>query len=164
MLLVFLFLLIFSSPAFADSVKDLGTFGFVCGEQDVKTDIFDSRANSPILQTKVNEINFGFKPKLEINLELGLKTINILGVQDRKIFVFGADDSNSKDAAKSIKADYGICIRYDSVNDIDTFRGETGIKFPVQLGNDEIIRFLKIDSYPALISIEGSKEKFENKN
>lgn len=165
--LAFLFIFIFSSSVYANSIKsikELGTFGFVCEERAEKINIIDPGVNSSILQTKIEKINLNFKPKLKINSELGLKTINIPGIQNKKIFIFGVDDVNSKDAAKSIKADYGVCIRYDSINDIDTFRQETGIKFPVQLGNDGIIRFLKIDSYPTLISIEGSNENIKKDN
>ncbi len=164
MYLIIFFILFITTAAQGNQIKDLGSYGFVCEERIEKINIIDHRVNSPILQTKIEKINLSFNPKLKVNSELNLKTMNIPSAQDRKIFVFGVDDPNSKDAAKSIKADYGICIRYDSVNEIDAFRLETGIKFPVQLGNDEIIKFLKIDSYPTLISIEGSNKNSEKNN
>ena len=71
-----------------------------------------------------------------------------------KIFVFSCFDEASTELAPTLGFDYGLCIDYNSLNDIEDFRNKTGISEPVQAANDEIIKTFGVTSYPALITVK----------
>ena len=71
-----------------------------------------------------------------------------------KIFVFSCFDEASTELAPTLGFDYGLCIDYNSLNDIEDFRNKTGISKPVQAANDEIIKAFGVTSYPALITVK----------
>ena len=74
--------------------------------------------------------------------------------QGTKIFVFSCYDEESIGLAKRLDFDYGLCIDYNSLNDIEDFKNKAGIKQPVEAANAGIVSAYGINSYPALIRIK----------
>ena len=145
---------VFMSPAWAVDVRDLGSYGFTCQMQ--KSPDFQ-QANSIMETISLSHIDFSYQPRGLSNdagkeHKFQLKG-NVDSLNNKTIFVFSALDENSLNKAKTITADYGVCIEYTSLDDIKRFREASGVTFPIQLGNDDIISFFKIQSYPSLITI-----------
>jgi len=153
-LLFLTFLTVYISPVLAMNIIDLGSYGFTCQAQKLPDfhQIY-SDADSFSLE----HIDFSYRPKgltkgareeLQFKLKGAPNSLN-----NKTIFVFSALDDNSVLRAKTVHADYGVCIAYNSLDDIKHFREASGVTFPIQLGNDDTISFFKIQSYPALITI-----------
>ena len=76
---------------------------------------------------------------------------------EAKIFVFSCYDEESVKAASVINFDYGLCINYKSMDDIRGFKERAGIKRPVQIANDEMVKAFGVSSYPALITVHDNE-------
>ena len=70
-----------------------------------------------------------------------------------KIFVFSCYDEDSIKIASAVNFDYGLCIDYKSMDDIRDFKERAGIKRPVQIADDEMVKALGVTSYPALVTV-----------
>ena len=79
---------------------------------------------------------------------------NLVIPQGTKIFVFSCYDEESLSLAKRLDFDYGLCIDYNSLSDIEDFKNKAGIKQPVEAANAGIVSAYGINSYPALIRIK----------
>jgi len=158
--LFFLNLLFTASYAKEDTI-DLGETGFSSPVQFKETD--KDYAGQYILRNipkniNLKEIKFFYKsalPKHEgpsttrrssFRKNLGLPA----GV---KIFVFSCYDPESARVAPTLNLDYGLCIEYKSLDDIRDFKERVGIRQPVQIANDEMVKALGVTSYPALITV-----------
>ncbi|MDP3787284.1 MAG: hypothetical protein Q8R05_07075 [Candidatus Omnitrophota bacterium] len=74
-----------------------------------------------------------------------------------KIFVFSCYDEDSIKIASAVNFDYGLCIDYKSMDDVRDFKERAGIKRPVQIADDEMIKALGITSYPALVTVHNDE-------
>lgn len=84
-----------------------------------------------------------------------LKTTVQLPLGSKMLF-FTCRDTIPQDIAKNIS--YGYCLGYKSLQDIEQFREEHKIKFPVQpLLSDKICEWLGITSLPAVVTIKGAE-------
>ncbi len=72
----------------------------------------------------------------------------------KSIFVFGVNDEASEAAAAKVKADMGLCVEYNNLQDLSSFRERTKITFPVQLANDYIVSVFDLKSYPVLVKVK----------
>lgn len=146
----------------SQDVIDLGETGFSCPLQ--LTVVNKDHAMRSILDgvsgnTSSRSINPFFKSNLpghsgppEMRHVSFKKNLSIpIGT---KIFVFSCFDEASMELASKLGFDYGLCIDYNSLNDIENFRNKTGISEPVQAANDEIIKVFGVTSYPALITVK----------
>ena len=155
LLISFTILGVFMSPAWAVDVRDLGSYGFTCHMQKPS----DFEQMKPDMDSlSLGHVDFSFHPKgLSQSVKEKHKFVvkdNVGNLNNKTIFVFSALDKNSVNQSKTTAADYGICIEYNSLDDIKNFREASGVKYPIQLGNENIISFFKIQSYPALITIK----------
>lgn len=158
--LFFLNLLVTVSYAKEDTI-DLGETGFSSPVQFKETD--RDYARQYILRNipkniNLKEIKFSYRsalPKhhgpsttrrLSFRKNLGLPT-------GTKIFVFSCYDLESARVAPTLNFDYGLCIEYKSLDDIRDFKERVGIRQPVQIANDEMVKALGVTSYPALITV-----------
>lgn len=118
--------------------KDL--FGNVSKKINVNPIKFSYKSSIPkhLGTPQIRRLNF----KKNLNLPIGAK-----------IFVFSCHDEESIRIAPKVNFDYGLSIEYKSMNDIRDFKAMTGIKKPVQLANDRIVKAFGITSYPALITV-----------
>jgi len=73
--------------------------------------------------------------------------------QGAKIFVFSCDDEESIKAASVVNFDYGLCIEYDSPDDIRDFKKSLKLRQPLVTANDAAIKAFGLTSYPALITV-----------
>lgn len=156
-------LIIFTNTSLAwEDIVDLGERGF-SRQINLK-----NKGISSHLTYKNNfylkEVDFAYKAKL-IKHE-GQVKIRRFGFkknpgipQGTRIFVFSCYDEDSVKLASTVDFDYGLCIEYKSLGDIEGFKEKAGINKPVQIANDEILESFKINSYPALIAIK--EDEFE---
>ncbi len=164
LLLCLFFLSLFTLGTFAsEDAIDLGEIGFSCplDFSQLENDYAAINKNvpgkvnlsvvSPSYESNLVKHNgppslrrFKFKEKLKIPL----------GV---KIFVFSCYDQESMKLASQINFDYGLCIEYKSLGDIENFRQKAGIKQPVQIANDQMVNSFKITSYPGLITVKSDE-------
>jgi len=168
-LLCLLLLMVFDLNA--EEIVDLGSYGFVCEEKiniikqghsnyintHSKLINFDKSVDLSFIHEPVKELSSREKM---VSFKTGGKGIN----KKIKIFVFSATDQLSIEKAKNITADYGLCIKYSSINDIGSFREKTGVVFPIQLGNKDIVEYLKISEYPAIVTINNGEITVETIN
>jgi len=152
------------SSGFTDEIVDLGVIGFTCDirkEKIYNEDIFHLKREDNLRKIHQEEINMGYKSGLEkYSGELKINRFQLeedLTMPTHRIFVFSAVDPLSEEKARKVSADYGLCIEYNSFEDIDSFRNKTNIKYPIQLANDSAVRFLKLTSYPALVIIKNGE-------
>jgi len=152
------FLILFASISFAsEDITDLGETGFSC-PLDIKTNR-GSFILTPKNNLYLNPVNLSYKSGL--NKHDGLpETRHLsfkknLGIpQGTKIFIFSCYDEKSIELVKKLDFDYGLCIEYKSLNDIEDFKKKTGIRHPVQIANEKIVSAFGINSYPALITVK----------
>lgn len=141
----------------AQEIIDLGAAGVTCKINSVGMDLNSfKQANPTPVNTRVNLQFDGTKHLskwLDEDVHFTLENYPQTAAP-KTIFVFSAFDSSSIEKAKEINADYGLCIQYNSLEDIKAFREQSGARFPIALGNENIIRFFKINSYPCLITIQ----------
>ena len=71
-----------------------------------------------------------------------------------KIFVFSCYDEDSLRAMSTVSFDYGLCIEYKSMDDIEEFRKNLKLKQPITMSNDETVKAFGVSSYPALIRVK----------
>ena len=163
LLLCLFFLAAFASVSYpSEDIIDLGEIGFSCPR-----DFKKSEKSLPLtLKNNVylNPINLAYKSKLPEHTgpsetrHLSFKK-NLNTPIGARIFVFSCYDAQSIKLASKLDFDYGLCIEYKSLADLDDFRKQAGIKQPVQIANDEIVEYFKISSYPALITVK--EDEFE---
>ncbi|MBU2222263.1 MAG: hypothetical protein KJ722_06540 [Candidatus Omnitrophica bacterium] len=152
------FLMMFASLSFAsEDVIDLGETGFSCSLA-IKTNGW-SFLTVPKNNLYLNPGNIFYKSRL--NKHDGLPEIRHIGFkknpgvpQGTRIFVFSCYDEESIDLAKRLDFDYGLCIDYKSLSDIEDFKNKAGIKQPVEIANERIVLAFGINSYPALITVK----------
>ena len=147
-ILFFLFFIL-SSWAKAQDISDLGTEGGTC-DITVQT--------VPMVETHTPTIE---EPSFNAHLE---KWTNGAYSEPRpdmlkmyvgkRVFVFGANDEASEAAAAKVKADMGLCVEYNNLQDLSSFRERTKITFPVQLANDYIVQVFDLKSYPVLVKVK----------
>jgi len=163
-LLFCLFALILSAAiSFAsEDTIDLGETGFSC-PLVIKTN-GEGLLAAPMNNFSLNPVNLSYKSGL--SKHDGPPEIRYIGFkknpsipQGTKIFVFSCYDEESIGLAKRLDFDYGLCIDYNSLNDIEDFKNKAGIKQPVEAANGGIVSAYGINSYPALITVK--EDKFE---
>ena len=155
---------------FAAEIQDLGIRGFTC-ELDLKkyenenSSFLEANKKDSLTFQEVTPIKNGYTPKIRKYTGETITKRFSLDSKDyftrRKIFIFSAKDDFSIAKAKEINADYGLCVEYDSLSDIDLFRKSSGFNVQVQLGNDAAIELLHVESYPALVTVNGNEIKIE---
>jgi len=72
----------------------------------------------------------------------------------KKVFVFGANDEARVAAATKVKADIGLCVEYRNLQNLNSFKEQTKITFPVELANDYVVSVFNLKSYPVLVTIK----------
>lgn len=152
------FLAAFASASYPwEDIIDLGEIGFSC-----PSDFKRNEKSFPLTfknNVYLNPINLSYKSKLPEHTgppetrRLSFKK-NLNTPIGTKIFVFSCYDSESAKLASEVSADYGLCLAYKSLSDIKDFKQKAGIKYPVQIANDNILESFKITSYPALITVK----------
>lgn len=165
--ILFLFLCIsfLARELWAQEIVDLGVEGAVCKINSTGIDLNSIRQTKPIEINNQVDLQFDGTKHLSKwqteNVQFVLENYPLPKgayrqnkIEKKTIFVFSALDSSSIEKAKEIKADYGLCIAYNSLEDIKAFREKSGAPFPIALGNMNIIRFFKINSCPCLITIQ----------
>ena len=70
-----------------------------------------------------------------------------------KIFVFSCDDEESLKMASTVNFDYGLCIEYESMDEIRDFKKSLKLTQPVGTADDETLKAFGVSSYPALITV-----------
>ncbi len=153
--IIFLFLFITFSCASAQDVIDLGTDGDTCPV---------TIQSVPIVNTDIPQAN---EPSYSAHLE---RWVNGSYSQPRpdmlkmyvgkKVFVFGANDEASIAAATKVKADIGLCVEYRNLQDLNSFKEQTKITFPVELANDYVVSVFNLKSYPVLVTIKESTVEY----
>jgi len=156
-------LLLFSGLCYADTIRviDLGVRGFttpinrseILSDYNRRLTDFGGAENPRIQAPSVPQ----FLPVLEKAQrgELSVKRFKLSGetaLSGKKIFVFSALDPVSLEVAQTVKPDYGICIEYRSLADIADFKKRAGINYMIQAGTEKTITFLKLKSYPAIVT------------
>lgn len=163
--ILFLVLFIYINSSFAEEIIDLGEDGFVCPlnpaqlKQEYSEEITHAVTLNPVSQ---NPIDISFHSNLKKHI--GPAKINKIpkGMlstipSGTKIFFFSADDTQSIEIAPQISANYGLCVNYNSLEDIADFQQKAGIKYPVQPATQDYINTFKIGSYPALVTIKDNE-------
>ena len=155
-ILFFLFFIL-SSWAKAQDISDLGTEGGTC-DITVQT--------VPMVETHIPMIE---EPSFNAHLE---KWTNGAYSEPRpdmlkmyvgkRVFVFGANDEASLEAAKKVKADMGLCVEYKNLQDLKFFREQTSIAFPVELANDYIVSVFNLKSYPVLVTVKENTVEYSS--
>lgn len=159
-LLLFLCLGFLARELWAQEIVDLGVEGAVCKINPTGIDLNSIRQTRPVEINNQASLSFDGTKHLsrwqseDVRFVLENYSQNKNKIDKKTIFVFSALDSSSIEKAKKIKADYGLCIAYNSWEDIKAFREKSGAHFPIALGNMNIIRFFKINSCPCLITIQ----------
>jgi len=151
-------LFVFAKPTFAsEDITDLGEIGF-SRQLNLKNKGITSHLTYKN-NFYIKDIDFAYKAKL-IKHEGPVK-IRRFGFkknpgipQGTRIFVFSCYDEDSVKIASAVNFDYGLCIEYKSLGDIEDFKEKAGINKPVQIANDDILESFKINSYPALITLK----------
>ncbi len=148
----------FTSASYpSEDIIDLGEIGFSCSIDFKKNE----KSFLATLKNNVylNPINFSYKGKP--NKHAGPPEIRHIGFkknpsvpQGTRIFVFSCYDEESIDLAKKLDFDYGLCIEYKSLNDIEDFKKKTGIRQLVEIANERIVSAYGINSFPALITVK----------
>lgn len=155
----------FLNPVFAEEVIDLGVTGFTCklNKAEILKD-HNKNLNAPAGRVNLNfnqEIDISYKARLSRHtggLEVNHIKLEAKGAQPKKvIYVFSASDSYSAEKAGEVNPDYGLCIEFNSLDDISAWREKAKVSWPIQIANDRIVRFLRLRSYPALVTIEGNE-------
>jgi hypothetical protein len=164
LLLCLFFLSLFTLGSFALSdVIDLGEIGFSC-----PLDLSKLENDYAVINKNVpGKVNLGIlNPSYESNLvkHNGPPSVRRFKFKEKlkipleaKIFVFSCYDQESIKLASQVNFDYGLCIEYKSLVDIENFRQKTGIKQPVQTANDQMVNSFKITSYPGLITVKSDE-------
>ncbi|MFC1510165.1 TlpA family protein disulfide reductase [Candidatus Omnitrophota bacterium] len=110
----------------------------------------------------INDVKLPKKVKVDIvTLRIGRKNSTIFNVKLKRkylegnkiIFVFSADDTQTIEMAKEVNADYGICVDCDDREDLNFFRNETDVKYPIILGDGSLAEIFQITAYPAVVII-----------
>lgn len=149
--------------SFAERIIDLGTYGFVCKIDRNKIAAAQIKKIKKTVSYKNFVSNIEINPNYNSSLSFykGGKDIRRFKLKNRgfikqkqKIFVFAVDDPLSRKMVKNINVDYGVCIKYNSLKEVEDFRTETGFNRPIQLGNDDLVSFLHLTNYPAVVTIE----------
>lgn len=161
---IILLVAVFTSTFSSAEIIDLGTYGSTCEIKQTSDYFFKGGDITQDFLLSFPKTDFSYKPRLTLNPTLEEKIIYKPGAFNKKIFIFGALDENSKLLSKNVNADYALCVNFTSVKDIVTFRAENDLKMPIQLANEETLKYLQIDSYPALITIKGSGEDAKDSN
>ena len=158
LLFCFFALILFVSISFAsEDTIDLGETGFSCplaiksnGEGSLTASMNDFSFNPVNISYKSGLGKHDGSPEIRhisFNKNLAIP-------QGTKIFVFSCYDEESLSLAKRLDFDYGLCIDYNSLSDIEDFKNKAGIKQPVEAANAGIVSAYGINSYPALIRIK----------
>jgi len=141
----------------SEEIIDLGETGFSC-PLEIKTNGENFLA-APRNNFSINPVNISYKSGL--GKHDGSPEIRLIGFkknpsipQGTKIFVFSCYDEESLGLAKRLDFDYGLCIDYNSLSDIEDFKNKAGIKQPVEAANAGIVSAYGINSYPALIRVK----------
>jgi len=152
-----------ASISFAsEDITDLGETGFSC-PLAIKAN-GDSFLIVPKNNLYLNPVNLSYKSKLPEHTgppetrRLSFKK-NLNTPIGTRIFVFSCYDVQSLKLASKLDFDYGLCIEYKSLSDIDEFKEKTGLRQPVQIANGRIVSAYGINSYPALITVK--EDEFE---
>ena len=144
-------------------IIDLGTFGSVC--------VREKNTNSP----KPSSVSL---KEMYKNADVSFSLRKIKGIKDqdsnaqvidpmdqmlenKTFFIFGTD-TVSLEKARNAKADYGICVKYNSALDVSRFIKDAELKFPVLLGNDDIVSLFKVSKYPIYATIKNGVVSIEN--
>lgn len=151
------------SVSFAsEDITDLGETGFSC-PLAIKTN-GESFLILPKNNLYLNPLNLSYKSGL--NKHDGPPEIRHIGFkknlgipQGTRIFVFSCYDEESIELVKKLDFDYGLCVDYKSLSDIEDFKNKAGIKQPVETANERIVSAFGINSYPALITAK--EDEFE---
>lgn len=164
-ILLFLFLVGFLSSALAEEIVNLGDDGFICPlnttqlKQEYSEEITHAVTLNPISQ---KPIDLSFHSNLKKHI--GPAKINSIPKKvfstvpsGTRIFFFSAGDTQSIEIAPQISANYGLCVNYNSLEDISNFQQKAGIKYPVQPATQDYIDAFKISSYPALVTIKDNE-------
>lgn len=79
-----------------------------------------------------------------------------------KIVFFGCNEECEK-FLKGKKFDYGYCIHFSSLEEVEEFKKKAGIDYPIALiTSDDLLRkFFGIKSYPAVVEVEGKVIKIK---
>ena len=156
------FLILFASVSFAlEDITDLGETGFsspIQFKEISKETPVRGMFGSISQNINIRPIKFSYKsaiPKYYGAPQIGhlsfRKNLSLpIGV---KIFVFSCYDEDSIKIASTVNFDYGLCIDYKSMADIRDFKERAGIKWPVQIADDKMIKVLGVTSYPALVTV-----------
>ena len=161
--MTFLILFIWSSVLSAETIIDLGVVGFannITKSFSANLRLSDNVVRSPEPYYKIksnlnlspNRGNQDKQPQTTI-FKLEKKT----GGHKKTILIFSALDPASAQKTQGSKIDYGVCVEYNSLDDIIIFREKTGVTYPIQLADAELVKFLKITTLPALVLIEGDR-------
>ena len=158
LLFCFFILILSAAVSFAsEDITDLGETGFSC-PLAIKTN-GESFLTASRNNFSLNLVNLSYKSGL--SKHDGSPEIrhisfnkNLVIPQGTKIFVFSCYDVESLSLAKRLDFDYGLCIDYNSLSDIEDFKNKAGIKQPLEAANAGIVSAYGINSYPALIRIK----------
>lgn len=173
MKIIFLFF-VFCSVCSA-KIINLGTYG-----NAKQINLFAIRqANEQYLQKKFSGINQKAyfdnipAPKIYFHTNIPLaqmfysfsKKLNIKMPYPNTTMVFFGINKASKQFLqenKNIKFNYGYCIDFNSLKDIEKFKKEMDITYPVGIvNNDKTLKELGITSYPAIIIVKNNIETIE---
>jgi len=148
-ILIFIFI---AESAWGSTVTDLGKVGVSC-----PINTMEARSSSPKFIENLNiDQSMGFSspiPRKELFETYSIDLPEKTHIQNKRVFVFSAKDPASIESFQKVKADYGLCIDYTGVEDIQKFREKSGAVFPIALGNKQILDYLKIKYYPAVVTI-----------
>ncbi len=173
MKIIFLFFL-FCSACFAEIIN-LGTYG-----QSIQVNIGAIRqANEKYLQKKFSEVNikayFGkiTAPQISFHTKIPLvksfssfsKKLNTKIPYPNTVMVFfGINRASMRflKRNKNIRFDYGYCLDFNSLQDIEKFKKKMGIKYPVGIITDDMdLKELGITGYPASIIVKNNIETIQ---
>ncbi len=165
--------LLWPTPGFSQKVVDLGVVGQTCRVSPQKIRSSHNKYlhqnisinKEEYMQNVRKQLNVSYDGTKKLhqggqNYQYKLKAEN-LPFNEKRVYVFSALDSQSIETGKRLKADIGICIKYQSLDDIKSFREETGVEYPIKLGNDSVIDLLRIKSYPSLLIIKNGEVTVE---
>lgn len=173
MRIVFLFF-IFCPVCFAEIIN-LGTYG-----QTRQVNVMAIRqANEKYLQKNFSKINLKSyfenisSPQVSFHTKIPLakgfysfsRRLNTkVPYPDTKMIFFGINKTSKQflEEHKNIKFNYGYCIDFNSLQDIEKFKKEMKIKYPVGIiNNDRDLKELGITSYPAIITVKKNVEMIQ---
>ena len=148
--ILLLSIFVLGSCANAKDITDLGTEGGICEMTFQSVPIVDAQFPQSMKEPS-------FSSHLEKWTEGSYtqpRPAMLKPYIGRSIFVFGANDEASDAAAAKVKADIGLCVDYNNLADLSSFRERTKITFPVQLANDYIVSVFSLKSYPVLVKVK----------